>query len=135
MANVDPTPTTIEQYREAKSQYLKLKNQARKELVARFNALAGELLQVQRELLEDFGEKVVLPSKSSAQKRPKPAAVSSAAALCPAPRPADTAKAASLTKQLDKQKKKLEEFKAAGKPLKAIEDRIYELEDEIRLLQ
>ena len=69
MANVDPTPTTIEQYREAKSQYLKLKNQARKELVARFNALAGELLQVQRELLEDFGEKVVLPSKSAAQKR------------------------------------------------------------------
>jgi hypothetical protein len=135
MANVTPTPTTIDQYREAKSQYLKLKNQARKELVARFNALAGELLQVQRELLEDFGEKVALPSKSSAQKRPKPATASSAAAPAAAPRPADAAKAASLARQLEKQKKKLEEFKAAGKPVKAIEDRIYELEDEIRLLQ
>ena len=55
MANVNPTPTTIEQYREAKSHYLKLKNQAKKELVARFNALATELLQVQRELLEETG--------------------------------------------------------------------------------
>ena len=135
MANVSPTPTTIEQYREAKSQYLKLKNQAKKELVARFNALAGELLQVQRELLEDFGEKVTLPTKSSAQKRPKPAAVSAPTPPAAAPSPADTAKAASLARQLDKQKKKLEEFKAAGKPAKAVEDRIYELEDEIRLLQ
>ena len=45
MANVNPTSTTIEQYREAKNHYLKLKNQAKKELVARFNALAAELLQ------------------------------------------------------------------------------------------
>jgi len=72
MANVNPTPTTIEQYREAKSHYLKLKNQAKKELVARFNALATELLQVQRELLEDFGEKISLPKKSSVPKKPRP---------------------------------------------------------------
>ena len=134
MANVNPTSTTIEQYREAKSQYLKLKNQAKKELVARFNALAAELLQVQRELLEDFGEKISLPTKSSALKKPKPPA-STTAAVAAAPSPADTAKAASLTRQLDKQKKKLEELKAVGKPTKAVEDRIYELEDEIRLLQ
>jgi hypothetical protein len=135
MANVNPTSTTIEQYREAKSQYLKLKNQAKKELVARFNALAAELLQVQRELLEDFGEKISLPTKSSALKKPKPPAASSTTVAAVAPSPADTAKAASLTRQLDKQKKKLEELKAVGKPTKAVEDRIYELEDEIRLLQ
>ena len=135
MANVNPTSTTIEQYREAKSQYLKLKNQAKKELVARFNALAAELLQVQRELLEDFGEKISLPTKSSALKKPKPPAASSTTVTAAAPSPADTAKAASLTRQLDKQKKKLEELKAVGKPTKAVEDRIYELEDEIRLLQ
>ena len=74
MANVNPTSTTIEQYREAKNHYLKLKNQAKKELVARFNALAAELLQVQRELQEDFGEKISLPTKSSALKKPKPQA-------------------------------------------------------------
>ena len=135
MANVNPTSTTIEQYREAKSQYLKLKNQAKKELVARFNALAAELLQVQRELLEDFGEKISLPTKSSALKKPKPPAAPSTTVAAAAPSPADTAKAASLTRQLDKQKKKLEELKAVGKPTKTVEDRIYELEDEIRLLQ
>ena len=135
MANVTPTTTTIEQYREAKNQYLKLKTQAKKELVARFNALASELLQVQRELLEDFGEKVTLPAKPSAAKKPKPPAAPSVPAPAAAPSPANGARAAALTKQLDKQKKKLEELKSAGKPAKAVEDRIYELEDEIRLLQ
>ena len=80
MANVNPTSTTIEQYREAKNQYLKLKSQAKKELLARFNALASELLQVQRELLEDFGEKVSLPAKGSPPKKPKSPAAAPAAA-------------------------------------------------------
>lgn len=139
MANVNPTSTTIDQYREAKNQYLKLKNQAKKELVARFNALASELLQVQRELLEDFGEKVSLPAKGAVAKKPKTSAPPAPAPPAPpaaaAPSPANGAKAASLNKQLEKQRKKLEELKAAGKPAKAVEDRIYELEDEIRLLQ
>lgn len=139
MANVNPASTTIEQYREAKSQYLKLRNQAKKELIARFNALASELLQVQRELQEDFGEKVSLPSKGAAVKKPKPPSVPSteaaAASATTKPDPESAAKAAGLVKQLDKQKKKLQELKAAGKPAKAVEDRIYELEDEISLLQ
>jgi hypothetical protein len=135
MANVNPTSTTIEQYREAKNNYLKLKNQARKELVSRFNTLAAELLQVQRELLEDFGEKVSLPAKGSIVKKPKPPAAASTPVPNSAPDPVDTAKAASLNRQLDKQKRKLQELKAAGKPTKAVDDRIYEIEDEIRLLQ
>lgn len=135
MANVNPPSTTIEQYREAKNQYLKLKNQAKKELVARFNTLAAELLQVQRELLEDFGEKVTLPAKPAVARKPKsPAAASAVPAAAPPPA-VNPAKLSSLNKQLEKQRKKLEELKAAGKPAKAVEDRIYELEDEIRLLQ
>ena len=134
MANTTPTSTTIDQYREAKNQYLKLKNQAKKELIARFNALASELLQVQRELLEDFGEKVSMPAKPSAAKKPK-APAATPAPSAPAPSPANAAKADALTKQLDKQKRKLEELKAAGKPAKTVEDRIYEIEDELRLLQ
>ena len=51
MANVTPTPTTIKQYREAKSQYLKLKNQAREEVGRAFQYAGRGLLQVQRELL------------------------------------------------------------------------------------
>ena len=135
MANVTPTSTTIEQYREAKNHYLKLKNQAKKELVARFNSLAAELLQVQRELLEDFGEKVSLPAKSTVHKNSQKSAKVPAPPVAPTQSPADTAKAAALTRQLDKQKKKLEDLKTAGKPLKAVEDRIYEIEDELRLLQ
>jgi len=38
-----------------------------------------------------------------------------------------------LRKQLDKQKQKMAELQAAGKPTKSLEDKIYEIEDEIRL--
>src|SRR5712692_7402842 len=123
--------TTIDQYREAKNNYLKLRNQARKELIARFNELAGELLHLQRELLEDFGEKIAMPSKS---KKPSQAKVVKAA-----PKPAveplapPTAQMVALQKQVEKHKKKLSETQAAGKPTKVVEDRIYELEDELRL--
>ena len=38
-----------------------------------------------------------------------------------------------LQKRLATAKKKLDEAKASGKPTKAVEDRIYEIEDELRL--
>jgi len=123
--------TTIDQYREAKNNYLKLRNQAKKELLARFHALAKEMLQLQRELLEDFGEKVPMPTKAKKGKAP---AKSAAPAPAPVPAAAPSPKLAALQKQLEKQKKKLVETQAAGKPVKAVEDRIYEIEDEIRLL-
>lgn len=125
-------PTTIEQYREAKSHYLKLRNQAKKDLMVRFNELAGELLRLQRELEEDFGEKVPIPSnwkKSRASKASKPAP----------PKPPEpeivppSAKEVAIQKQLDRHRKKLADTHAAGRPTKVIEDRIYELEDELRL--
>jgi hypothetical protein len=126
--------TTIDQYREAKNNYLKLRNQAKKELISRFNELATELLQLQRELLEDFGEKIALPSKSSKGKVAKPArpVVKTEAAQ---PAAAPSPKIAALEKQIDKHKKKLAETQAAGKPTKVMEDRIYELEDDLRLLK
>lgn len=124
--------TTLEQYREAKNSYLKLKNQAKKELIARFHALASELLQVQRELQEDFGEKIAIPSKpKKPQPRPAPAEVAQPVAEAAAPTP----KMKSLQKQLDRLRQKAAETKSAGKPTKALEDRIYEIEDELRLLQ
>jgi hypothetical protein len=126
---------TLDQYREAKNNYLKLRNQARKELIARFNALAAELYQIQRELLEDFGEKVALPKP----RKIRTAKVTVTPAPAPAPPKAASAppspKVVALEKQLEKQKQKLAETKAAGKPVKAIEDRIYEIEDELRLLK
>ena len=129
--------TTIDQYREAKNSYLKLRNQAKKELIARFNELATELLQLQRELLEDFGEKIALPTKSSkikASKAPRPAAKVEPAAP-PQPAAASSPKIVALEKQIEKHKKKLAETQAAGKPAKVLEDRLYELEDDLRLLK
>ena len=85
------------------------------------------MLSIQRELLEDFGEKISMPAKA----KKKPAATASGA---PSPTPNER-KAAAVQKQMDAQKKKLSELQAAGKPTKTVEDRIYELEDELRLAQ
>lgn len=124
---------TLDQYREAKNSYLKLKNQAKKELIARFNELASELLQVQRELLEDFGEKIAIPAKPKKAKAPKAPAATPAPAEPEQPA-APSAKAVAVQKQIDTQKRKLEAAQAAGKPTRPFEDRIYELEDTLRLL-
>jgi hypothetical protein len=127
--------STIDQYRDAKNSYFKLRNQAKKELIARFNELANELLQLQRELLEDFGEKVIMPSRSK-----KGRAGKASKAIPPPKQPvtqpaAPSPKILAIQKQLEQQKKKLASVQTAGKPTKAIEDRIYELEDELRLVR
>lgn len=123
---------TLDQYREAKASYLKLRNQAKKELIVRFNELATELLQLQKELLDDFGEKVAMPSKP---KKAKPGKSAPAKAAEEAPPPAaPSPRRTALEKQLQSHKKKLAEAQAAGKATKSIEDRIYEIEDAIRLL-
>lgn len=129
--------STIENYREAKSNYLNLRNQAKKELIARFNELASELLQLQRELREDFGERISLPSKSKrarskqpASRKVRPVAVKKVQQSAAAP---PSQKIMGIQKRVETQKKKLAEAQISGKPTKAIEDRIYELEDELRL--
>lgn len=127
-------PTTLDEYREAKQTYLKLRAQARKELLARYHEAANELVRLQRELLEDFGEKVALPARGAAGKAKK--AVKKAVEAAPAPEPAAVSpKIAALKKQVEAQDKKLEAARAAGKATKAIEDRIYELEDALRLAE
>jgi hypothetical protein len=122
---------TIDQYREAKNSYLKLRNQAKRELILRFNEVANELLQLQRELLEDFGEKIALPTKGKKPRHPRASKTGAKAAPAAAP---ESPKAVELRKQLERQKKKLADTQAAGKATKAIEDRMYEIEDELRLL-
>lgn len=117
--------TSLDQYRAAKADYLKLRNQAKKELIARFNELANELLSIQRELLEDFGEKVAMPAKP----KKKPAG----AAATASPAAPDNGRVAAIQKKIDGQKKKLADLQAGGKSTKTAEDRIYELEDELRL--
>jgi hypothetical protein len=129
--------STIDQYRDAKSHYLKLRAEAKKDLLRRFQELANELLLIQRELMEDFGHKVSLPSKGKKPKKIVAAAapVKTISKQPPAKVEAISPKEAAIHKQLEKSRKKLAETQAAGKPTKAVEDRIYELEDELRLAQ
>lgn len=118
---------TIDQYREAKAAYQRLHNQAKKELIARFNQLAAELFQIQKELKDDFGHKVSIPAKGKVVR-----AVRTIAAKAPEPA-APNPKIVVLEKRIAAEKLKLEKAAAAGKPDKPIKDRIYELEDELRL--
>lgn len=127
--------TTIDQYREAKATYEKLQSQAKRDLLARFQELANELLQIQKELREDFGTKVAIPSKRKAVRRaaktPSPVTAAPKRTAPATPNPA----IARTEKKLATQKRKLEEAVKAGQDGKAIRDRIYELEDELRLAQ
>jgi hypothetical protein len=120
-------PTTLDQYRAAKADYLKFRNQAKRELIARFNELASEILRIQQELLEDFGEKITIPAK------PKKSRTAKSAAKPEPERAPESPKVAAVQKKLAIQRKKLEELRGGGKPTKSVEDRIYELEDELRL--
>jgi hypothetical protein len=125
----------IDQYRQAKSEYLRLRNQAKKELIARFHQAANEMFEIQRELLEDFGEKVVIPSKARKGRARKPTKSPERKAVEPMPAPAVSRQVAALQAQLQRARKKLTNLQAGGKPTKAAEDRIYELEDALRLAQ
>jgi hypothetical protein len=129
--------TTLDEYRNAKNTYLKLKGQAKKELIARFNELASALFEIQRELLEDFGEKVAMPAKPKKSKPARRAAAPAPAAPAPpAEEPAaPSPKVLAIQKQIESQKKKLAAAQTAGKQTRPIEDRLYELEDALRLLE
>jgi hypothetical protein len=126
-------PTTIDQYREAKATYQKLHNQAKKELLARFHELAQELLQIQKELKEDFATKVAIPSKPKAARRSPNAASPNRVTELPAKTATPNPQIARTEKKLAAAKQKLQEVIGAGKDAKPIKDRIYELEDELRL--
>jgi hypothetical protein len=118
---------TIDQYREARAAYQKLHNQAKKELIARFNQLAAELFLIQKELKDDFGHKVTIPAKAKTARSARPVATKAPEPVLPNP------KIAVLEKRIAAEKAKMEKLIAAGKPDKVVKDRIYELEDELRL--
>ena len=119
---------TIEQYRAAKADVVKLETQVKKELLALFRQRETELMQIQKELRE-LGVKVSINLKA---KRPTKKAASAAVPEPTAPQTPNP-KIKQIERSLAIQKKKLEEAKETGKPEKPIKDRIYELEDELRL--
>src|SRR5262245_39132500 len=127
----------ITQYQSWKKQGEDLRGKAKQAMESRFRELLTEAVQIAEEYRADFGAplkpqapvtafryKAGRPKTKKAPKVPPPKAEP------PAPK---NSKVSGLEKRLATARKKIEEAKAAGKPTKALEDRVYEIEDEIRL--
>jgi hypothetical protein len=138
----------ISDYQKWKQQGENLKTQARQAMEARFRELLTEAVSIAEEFRTDFGAPLKPPSpitafrykasaKPKSKKAGKPHAVTApkATAIVP-PETKDhkpDPKVAGLQKQLGAAKKKLEDAKAAGAPTRKLDDRIYEIEDALRL--
>jgi hypothetical protein len=135
----------ISEYQKWKQQGQELRTQARQAMESRFRELLAEAAQIADEYRADFGaplkpqppvtafryksgskgksRKAAKPGKPEPKQEPKAEA---------APAKANP-KMVALQKRLATAKKKLEDAKAAGSATRVLEDKIYELEDELRL--
>lgn len=133
----------ISEYQKWKQQGEDLRIKAKQAMELRFRELLVEAIQVAEEYRSDFGAWLKPPPavtsfryKSSGKSRPKknqkPAAAKGAGTL-PKPIVKANPKTTGLQKRLATAQQKLEQAKASGAPTKNLEDRIYEIEDAIRL--
>jgi len=122
----------ISEYQRWKQQGETLRTQAKQAMEGRFRDLLTEAARISQEYQKDFGSVLKPPAPITAF-RFKPAGVKAAKKTAPAQVSASNPKVAGLEKKLAQTRTKLEATKAAGKPTKNLEDRIYEIEDEIRL--
>ncbi len=124
----------IAEYQKWKQQGEILRTQARQAMEARFRDLLNEAARIAQEYHRDFGGALKPPVQITAFRfKPSGAkAVKKTKAVAAKPALPDP-KVAALEKRLGQARAKLETARAAGKPTKNLEDRIYEIEDEIRL--
>jgi len=135
----------ISEYQKWKQQGESLRTQAKQAMEARFRDLLTEAARISQEYHADFGMALKPPAQitafrfktaaGKAQKNgSKPAKSSTGKALeAPASKPSADPKIVALEKRLAQARAKLDTAKAAGKPTRNHEDKIYEIEDEIRL--
>jgi hypothetical protein len=132
----------ISEYQKWKKQGEQLRSQAKQAMEARFHELLSEAVQISLEYHRDFGASLKPPVNITAFRYKKPAdRKGKRTAKAPAPQtppkpseaPSVNPKVVSLHKQRTQIKKKLEVAKAAGKATKNLDDRLYEVEDELRL--
>jgi hypothetical protein len=132
----------ISEYQKWKQQGENIRTQAKQAMEARFRELLSEAIAIAEEYRADFGGplkppaavtafRFKSPSKGKPKKTAKPPAAKAAEPKAPGAKP--DPKVAGLQKQLATAKKKLEDAKAANSPTRKLEDRIYEIEDELRL--
>ena len=136
----------IAEYYHWKAQGEGLRTEAMRAMESRYRELLTEAIQISEEYRADFGVALKLPAGVAAfefkagggGKKAKPIAP---VVVAPAPAPAPPSPSPSapnpklgpLERRLAAARKKLEAAKAAGSPTKNLEDKIYEIEDEIRL--
>lgn len=137
----------INEYLRWKQQGQDLRANAKQAIEQRFRELLTEAAHLAEEYKSDFGKALTPPPAITAfrykagAKRPatkgKAPAKNAAGAAPKAAAPAVKVdpKIAALTKKLDSAKTKLEAAKAAGAPTKNLEDKVYEIEDDLRLAQ
>jgi hypothetical protein len=132
----------ISEYQRWKQQGQGLRANAKQAIEQRFRDLLTEAMHLSEEYKSDFGKSLSPPPAITAFRykvgAKRPATKKAAAPSKPEPKPAPVKldpKIAALTKKLAGAKAKLEAAKAAGTPTKNLEDKVYELEDDLRLAQ
>ena len=134
----------IAEYLQWKKQGGDLRTKAKQAMEARFRELLTEAVHLAEEYRADFGVALAPPAsvtsfkfkagaKKPAKKAAAPAKAAPAAPEPPAAPVKKDPKIVALEKQLAAAQKKLEAARAKGTSTKNIEDRIYELEDDLRL--
>ena len=129
--------TVIAEYQKWKQQGHALRAQAKQAMETRFRDLLTEAAQIAQDYHQDFGAALKPPAsitafrfKVAAAKGKKGTSKSAASA---AAAPAKASPQSPLEKKLTQARAKLDAAKAAGKPTRNLEDKVYEIEDEIRL--
>jgi hypothetical protein len=135
----------ISDYQKWKQQGEHLKTQAKQAIESRFRDLLTEAASLAEEYRADFGAvlkpppaitafRYKAPGKAKTKKAGKQPAAKAPEPVRPEPKEQTLdPKVVSLQKRLAAAKKKLDAAKAAGTPTRSHEDRIYEIEDAIRL--
>jgi len=135
----------ISEYQKWKQQGEELRIKAKQAMEARFRELLTEAIHVAEEYRADFGASLKPPTavtafryKSSGKAKPKkgqerPAAAKNQSTPAPATATRTSPKISGLQKQLATAQQKLEQAKARGAATKNLEDKIYEIEDALRL--
>jgi hypothetical protein len=125
----------ITEYQKWKQQGESLRLQAKQAMEIRFRDLLLEAAQIAQEYHRDFGGALKPPAsvttfryKTTAGNKAKKAATKAVTKATPT-----NPKVDELTRRRAQIQKKLEIAKAAGKPTRNLDDRLYEVEDELRL--
>jgi hypothetical protein len=140
-------PDVISDYQKWKQQGETLRTQAKQAIESRFRELLTQAAALAEEYRADFGAPLKPPpqitafryktsGKSKSKKTAKVQAAPKAQVAGPRTKPEPAKpdpKVAGLQKRLETARRKLDEAKASGAPTRPFEDRIYEIEDALRL--